>query len=133
MSDTLRHAAAMLLVEAGAIEDCHTRGDGDWSGEDEAMATHDAMREVATLLGEEAERANEREQQLKGECLMLVDVMRDAYEVIKTIEGENSDEDEKLQDLRMSIECALAAYDDYKCSDLSSLPRPAIAKANSAA
>ncbi len=32
MSDTLKRAAAMLLAEANAIEDCHTRGDGDWTG-----------------------------------------------------------------------------------------------------
>lgn len=51
MSDTLKRAAAMLLAEANAIEDCHTRGDGDWTGEDEAKASHDAMREVAILLG----------------------------------------------------------------------------------
>ena len=55
MSETLKRAAAMLLAEANAIEDCRTRGDGDWTGEDEAKASHDAMREVAILLGEEAE------------------------------------------------------------------------------
>jgi hypothetical protein len=60
MSDTLKRAAAMLLAEANAIEDCHTRGDGDWTGEDEAKASHDAMREVAILLGEEAERMAEQ-------------------------------------------------------------------------
>ena len=42
MSETLKRAAAMLLAEANAIEDCHTRGDGDWTGEDEAKASHDA-------------------------------------------------------------------------------------------
>ena len=43
MSETSEGAAAMLLAEANAIEDCHTRGDGDWTGEDEAKASHDAM------------------------------------------------------------------------------------------
>lgn len=60
MSDTLKRAAAMLLAESNAIEDCHTRGDGDWAGEDDAKASHDAMREVAVLLGEEAERMAEQ-------------------------------------------------------------------------
>lgn len=60
MNDTLKRAVAMLLSEANAIEDCHTRGDGDWTGEDDAKASHDAMREVAVLLGEEAERMAEQ-------------------------------------------------------------------------
>lgn len=51
---------------------------------------------------------------LKGECLMLADVLRDAYEVIKTVEGEDSDECDKLQDLRISIEYALAFYDEKR-------------------
>ena len=60
------------------------------------------------------ERATTHEQQLKGECLMLADVLRDAYEVVKTIEGEDSDECDKLQDLRMSMEYALAMYDERR-------------------
>jgi hypothetical protein len=51
------------------------------------------------------------ERHLYGECLMLIDVLRDAYEVIKTVEGENSDEADQLFSLRMSIEHALALYD----------------------
>ena len=54
------------------------------------------------------------ERQLYGECLMLADVLRDAYEVIKTVEGENSDEADQLSNLRMSIEYALAAYDEQR-------------------
>lgn len=53
---------------------------------------------------------------LKGECMMLADVLRDAFEVIKTVEGEDSDECDKLQDLRISIEYALGAYDDRRVS-----------------
>lgn len=60
MTDTLKRAAEMLLAEANTIEECHTIGDGDWTGEDEAKASHDAMREVAVLLGEEAERFAEQ-------------------------------------------------------------------------
>lgn len=65
------------------------------------------------LEAENSELCKKVEQQ-RGECLMLADVLRDAYEVVKTIEGEDSDECEKLSDLRMSIEYALAAYDDRR-------------------
>jgi hypothetical protein len=60
------------------------------------------------------EQARDEAKHLYGECLMLADVLRDAYEVIKTVQGEDSDECEKLQDLRMSIEYALAAYDERR-------------------
>lgn len=53
---------------------------------------------------------DERIEQLRQECNLLADVLRDAYEVIKTVEGENSDEDERLHDLRMIIEAALSGY-----------------------
>ena len=39
--------AAMLLPEARMPSRIATRGDGDWTGEDEAKASLDAMREVA--------------------------------------------------------------------------------------
>ena len=57
------------------------------------------------------EQARDEAKHLYGECLMLADVLRDVYEVVKTIEGEDSDEADKLAELRMSIEYALAAYD----------------------
>ena len=57
------------------------------------------------------EQARDEAKHLYGECLMLADVLRDAYEVVKTIEGEEQDERDKLSDLRISIEYALAAYD----------------------
>ena len=60
------------------------------------------------------EEAAQEIDQLKGECLLLADVLRDAYEVVKTIEGEDSDECDKLSDLRMSMEYALAMYDDQR-------------------
>ena len=59
----------------------------------------------------DAALANERVEQLRQECNLLSDVLRDAYDVIKTIEGDNSDEDERLWDLRMTIEAALSGYD----------------------
>lgn len=64
----------------------------------------DAWRDRSAL-------ANERVEQLRQECNLLADVLRDAYEVIKTVEGENCDEDERLWDLRMVIEAALSGYD----------------------
>ena len=60
------------------------------------------------------EQARGEAKHLYGECLMLADVLRDAFEVVKTIEGEDSDECDKLQDLRISIEYALAAYDERR-------------------
>jgi len=60
------------------------------------------------------EQARDEAKHLYGECLMLADVLRDAFEVVKTIEGEDSDECDKLQGLRMSIEYALAAYDERR-------------------
>ena len=71
-------------------------------------------RGLSELSGEQAteiERLRKRESELYSECLLLADVLRDAYEVVKTIEGEEQDERDKLSDLRMSIEYALAAYD----------------------
>ena len=71
-------------------------------------------RGLSVLSGEQAteiERLRKRESELYSECLLLADVLRDAYEVVKTIEGEEQDECDKLSDLRMSIEYALAAYD----------------------
>lgn len=49
--------------------------------------------------------------ELRSECALLADVLRDAYEVIKTVDGDDSDECERLDDLKRSIAYALAAYD----------------------
>ena len=51
---------------------------------------------------------------LNGECLLLADVLRDAFEVIKTIEGEDADESDGLSSLCLSISHALALYDDQR-------------------
>ncbi len=63
---------------------------------------------------EEIERSHQREAMMKGECLMLADVLRDAFEVVKTVEGEEQDESDKLAELCLSIAHALALYDDKR-------------------
>lgn len=58
--------------------------------------------------------ATEEAKNLRGECLMLADVLRDAFEVIKTVEGEEQDECDKLTGLCLSIAHALALFDDER-------------------
>ena len=60
------------------------------------------------------EEAAQEIDQLKGECLLLADVLRDAFEVIKTIEGEDTAESDGLTSLCLSIAHALALYDDQR-------------------
>lgn len=60
------------------------------------------------------EQARDEAKHLYGECLMLADVLRDAFEVIKTVEGEEQDECDKLTGLCLSIAHALALYDDER-------------------
>ena len=55
--------------------------------------------------------AAERLAELDGEALLLADIMRDAYGVISVIEADDSDEDESLHDLKISMSYALAMYD----------------------
>jgi hypothetical protein len=54
--------------------------------------------------------AAERLAALDGETLLLADIMRDAYQVISVIEADDSDEDDSLHDLLMSMAHALALY-----------------------
>lgn len=54
---------------------------------------------------------------LLGEASVLADILRDAYAVIKTIEGENSDEEERLWQLRYMIEMALSPYSGKKMAN----------------
>lgn len=61
---------------------------------------------------DEIERLRKRESELQGECLLLADILRDAYGVVKTIEGEDADESDKLTGLCLSMAHALALYDD---------------------
>ena len=75
---------------------------------------HFSVAGVAHAAAAALEHATTHEQQLKGECLLLADVLRDAYEVIKTIEGEDTDESDGLTSLCLSIAHALALYDDQR-------------------
>ena len=61
---------------------------GGYTVDNGSHSKHFAVRPVCEEAAAEIERANEHERQLKGECLLLADILRDAYEVIKTIEGE---------------------------------------------
>ena len=85
---------------------------GGYTVDNGSHSKHFAVRPVCEEAAAEIERANEHERQLKGECLLLADVLRDAFEVIKTIEGEDTDESDKLTELCLSIAHALALYDD---------------------
>lgn len=48
----MQKAAAILRHEAAAIEEGHTLGDGDWTGEEEAQAAAAEMLAVAADLAE---------------------------------------------------------------------------------
>lgn len=54
---------------------------------------------------------------LTGETHVLADILRDANEVIKTIEPENSDEEERLWQLRYMIEMAISPYNGARLSN----------------
>ena len=58
-------------------------------------------------VGEEAAQEIER---LRGENAMLLGLLMDCNAVLRTIEADDSDEAEKLADLRSAID-TLAAYD----------------------
>lgn len=60
------------------------------------------------------EQARDEAKHLYGECLLLADVLRDAFEVVKTIEGEEQDECDKLTGLCLSMAHALALYDERR-------------------
>ena len=47
---------------------------------------------------------------IQGEANVLVAILRDAYEVIKTIEGESTEEEESLLQLRRSMALAFSTY-----------------------
>jgi len=80
---------------------------GDYTVDNGSHSKHFAVRPVCEEAAAEIEK-------LKGECLLLADVLRDAYEVVKTIEGEDTDESDKLTGLCLSIAHALALYDDER-------------------
>jgi len=87
---------------------------GSYTVDNGSHSKHFAVRAVCEAAAEEIERSHEREKQLYGECLLLADVLRDAFEVVKTVEGEDTDESDKLTGLCLSIAHALAMYDDRR-------------------
>lgn len=60
-----------------------------------------------------------KDEALYHQSILLADILLDAYEVINTVEGEDSHEHEKLCDLRISIENALALFDSSRITMLS--------------
>lgn len=66
--------------------------------------------DIDDLAQEVIERQDELIANLKGESSVLASILRDAFEVIKTIEPENSDEEERLWQLRYMIEMAISPY-----------------------
>ena len=87
---------------------------GSYTVDNGSHSKHFAVRAVCEEAAAEIERSNERERQLYGECLLLADVLRDAFEVVKTIEGEEQDECDKLTGLCLSMAHALALYDERR-------------------
>jgi len=72
---------------------------------------HIAVRAICEEAAAEIERSHQREAMMKGECLLLVDVLRDAFKVVKKIEREEQDESDKITGLCLSIAHALSLYD----------------------
>ena len=57
---------------------------------------------------------SETEIELIGENNLLSEALRDAYEVIKTIVGENFEEDAALHNLRWNIKYAIETHDERR-------------------
>ena len=72
--------------------------------------TNLTAEDIDELAQEVIERQDEVIANLKGESNVLASILRDAFEVIKTIEPENSDEEERLWQLRYMIEMAISPY-----------------------
>lgn len=87
---------------------------GSFSIDEGSHSKHFAVGSLCREAAAEIERSNERERQLYGECLLLADILRDAYGVVKTIEGEEQDECDKLTGLCLSMAHALALYDERR-------------------
>ncbi len=60
---------------------------------------------------------SETEIELIGENKLLAEALRDSYEVIKTIAGENFDEDAALHNLRWNIKYALETHDERRLKE----------------
>ena len=87
---------------------------GSYTVDHGSHTKHIAVRAICEEAAAEIERSHQREAMMKGECLLLADVLRDAFEVIKTIEGEDTDESDGLTSLCLSIAHALALYDGQR-------------------
>lgn len=87
---------------------------GSYTVDHGSHTKHIAVRAICEEAAAEIERSHQREAMMKGECLLLADVLRDAFEVVKTVEGEEQDECDKLTGLCLSIAHALALYDDER-------------------
>jgi hypothetical protein len=59
LAELLREAAARLDLYAEATKESHTRGDGDWSGEEMAQAEWQTDTDLATRLLLAAERVED--------------------------------------------------------------------------
>lgn len=57
LKQLLSEAATELIAEAECLRECHTRGDGDWTGEEDAKADYDRLMALATSLRHEADTA----------------------------------------------------------------------------
>ena len=87
---------------------------GSYTVDHGSHTKHIAVQAICEEAAAEIERSHQREAMMKGECLLLADVLRDAFEVVKTVEGEDTDESDKLTGLCLSIAHALALYDDER-------------------
>lgn len=68
---------------------------------------------------------NEEIHDLVGECGLLAEALRDAYEVVKTVEGDDSSEDYDLDSLRKRIRSALETHDYRRMRRARMAPRAA--------
>ena len=87
---------------------------GSYTVDHGSHTKHIAVRAICEEAAAEIERLRTLDIELRGECVLLADVLRDAFEVIKTIEGEDTDESDGLTSLCLSIAHALALYDDQR-------------------
>ena len=87
---------------------------GSYTVDHGSHTKHIAVRAICEEAAAEIERLRKLDIELRGECVLLADVLRDAYEVIKTIEGEDTDESDGITSLCLSIAHALALYDDQR-------------------
>lgn len=111
-ADAFQMAAGQCCVKSGGLmADDHGKQYCDMERQ------RDELKAVADLTEEVIERQDKDIATLKGEAAVLADILRDAYEVIKTIEGENSDEQERLRDLCIRLVWAIQPEQREKIAD----------------